>query len=68
MSSSTELKNEINSISKEISYLFKRQDGLNKQLQELCHHEHKILLTNVEYHGTFQNVEYCNACGKTISL
>jgi hypothetical protein len=62
------LKNEIQIISNEISLLYKRQDELNKQLQELCLHENKITLNNVEYSGILQDVEYCNVCKKTMLL
>jgi prefoldin subunit 5 len=62
------LKNEIQIISNEISLLYKRQDELNKQIQELCLHENKITLTNVEYSGMLQDVDYCNDCKKTMLL
>jgi hypothetical protein len=62
------LKNEIQVISNEISLLYKRQDELNKQLQEHCLHENKIILNNVEYSGILQDVEYCNGCKKTMLL
>lgn len=61
-----ELKNEIESLSKEISFLHKRQDALYKQLQEVCPHENIVSINNVEYLGTLLNIEYCKNCGKTM--
>jgi hypothetical protein len=62
------LMNEIQIISNEISLLYKKQDELNKKIQEICLHENKITLTNVEYSGMLQDVEYCNDCKKTMLL
>jgi hypothetical protein len=59
---------QIDILSKEISLLYKRQDELKKQLQEVCIHENKVIFNNVEYSGMLQNIEYCNECGKTIFL
>jgi hypothetical protein len=68
MNTYANLKNEIKIISNEISFLYKKQDELNKKIQEICLHENKITLTNVEYSGMLQDVEYCNDCKKTMLL
>ncbi|MNY41999.1 hypothetical protein D3C86_1768560 [compost metagenome] len=68
MKTYTQLKGEFQAITNEISLLYKRQDELNKLLQEVCLHENKITLNNVEYSGMQQNIDYCIDCRKTFSL
>lgn len=68
MKTYTQLKNEIQAISNEISLLYKRQDELNKHLQEVCLHENKVTLDNVEYSGMLQSIDYCMDCRKPLSL
>lgn len=67
MTTYTQLKTEIQTISSEIAKLYKRQDELNKQLQEICLHEDKLTLNNVEYSGMLQTIDYCMDCRKTLS-
>ncbi|KRE57640.1 hypothetical protein ASL11_32580 [Paenibacillus sp. Soil750] len=68
MKTYSQLKTEIQTISDEISLLYKIQDELNKHLQEVCLHENKITLDNVEYSGMLQSIDYCMDCRKPLSL
>ncbi len=68
MKTDTQLKIEIQIISNEISLLYKKQDELSKQLQEVCLHEERLTLNNVEYSGILQSIDYCMDCRKTLTL
>jgi hypothetical protein len=63
-----QLIKEVHSVQDEISKLYKEQDKLKKQLQEICLHENKIFFSNVEYSGMLQDIEYCPNCNKTIFI
>ncbi|CAH1231730.1 hypothetical protein PAECIP111891_06875 [Paenibacillus allorhizoplanae] len=68
MKTYSQLKTEIQTISDEISLLYKIQDELNKHLQEVCLHENKVTLDNVEYSGMLQSIDYCMDCRKPLPL